>query len=261
MPFMAANIGISTVPVNGFLTGCAASDVRSFYRAMDIEEILARIERRLRVLGLSANAASKLANKPDAIRNLQRAAKNPNGRQGVSTATLAALAPVLKTTLAWLISGEGVEEFAGNVVKVVGYVGAGASVEPDFEQVPPEGLEQIELIFPVPEGVLGFKVRGKYMLPHYRDGTVLLVREHTTRPIESFFGEEAVVRAADGHRYVKTIVYNGTRTSVTLLSFNDEPIEKAKIEWLGEIAAVIPPNQVKGWRIEASAPARAASAR
>lgn len=76
---------------------------------MELEEILARVERRLTAVGLSASAASKAAGKPDAIRNLQRAVEKGD-RQGVSTATLNALAPVLRTTSVWLFAGAGPEE-------------------------------------------------------------------------------------------------------------------------------------------------------
>jgi hypothetical protein len=74
----------------------------------DLAAILARIQKRLAVLGMSEHAASKAAGKESAIRNLRRAIGAEN-RQGVSTSTLAALAPVLKTTTAWLLSGEGQE--------------------------------------------------------------------------------------------------------------------------------------------------------
>lgn len=76
---------------------------------MELQEILARIEHRLEVVGLSESAAAKQAGKPDAIRNLRRALEK-TGRQGVSTATLNALAPILRTTTEWLLAGAGAEE-------------------------------------------------------------------------------------------------------------------------------------------------------
>jgi hypothetical protein len=69
---------------------------------MDPTRLLSRIEARLEALNMSANAASKAANTPDAIRNLRRAVKNGT-RGGMSTATIAALARVLETTPAWLL--------------------------------------------------------------------------------------------------------------------------------------------------------------
>lgn len=72
-----------------------------------MENFLERIEERLRFLRISASAACVAAGlSPDAIRNLQRTAKQgktPN----VTLETLHKLAPVLQTTVAWLIGEEG----------------------------------------------------------------------------------------------------------------------------------------------------------
>lgn len=68
-----------------------------------LSEIVARVEQRLKALGITAAAASLRAGlSRDAIRNMQRAAKD-DARQGVSTNTLVALAPVLETTVSWLL--------------------------------------------------------------------------------------------------------------------------------------------------------------
>src|SRR5580658_1428941 len=112
---------------------------------MELEDILARVESRLQAVGLSAHAASLAAKKPDAIRNLQRAVKNGE-RRGVTTETLAALAPVLETTAAWLLEGDGAAQ-PRLKVRVVGKIGAGAEILPEFEQIPPEGLFEIDVPF------------------------------------------------------------------------------------------------------------------
>ncbi|MEE7478453.1 hypothetical protein MHIMP23_19720 [Methylobacterium hispanicum] len=72
---------------------------------MDVVAVLARIEERLKAEGLSADAASRAAGTPDAIRNLRRTVKNGD-RKGVTMATLGKLAPVLKTTVGYLAEGE-----------------------------------------------------------------------------------------------------------------------------------------------------------
>ena len=71
---------------------------------MQLAEVLERIEARLKILDMTENAASRAAGKPDAIRNLRRGVQS-GARKGISTATLAALAPVLKTSTEWLLSG------------------------------------------------------------------------------------------------------------------------------------------------------------
>lgn len=76
---------------------------------MKLPEILARIENRLSAVGLSASRASQKAGRPDAIRNMQRAIRE--GRQGsVTVETISALAPVLRTTTEWLLTGQGKQE-------------------------------------------------------------------------------------------------------------------------------------------------------
>ena len=71
---------------------------------MRLAEILRRVIERLEATGLTANKASVLAGKPGAIKNLKAAVKSGN-RQGVSTATLDALAPVLGVSAQWLLTG------------------------------------------------------------------------------------------------------------------------------------------------------------
>ena len=96
--------------VNGFITASMAFDVRAYYRTM-LSEVLDRIHRRLRALGLkSATASQRAGLHKDTIRNIERAVASNTGRRGVSTATIAALAPALNTTVGWLLEGTGPEE-------------------------------------------------------------------------------------------------------------------------------------------------------
>lgn len=74
---------------------------------MMLKDILKRIDQRLDALGLTESVASKNAGLSDsAIRNVRRAVKSGKD-QGVSTRTLELLAPVLKTSVGWLTTGEG----------------------------------------------------------------------------------------------------------------------------------------------------------
>src|SRR5580658_1217582 len=123
---------------------------------MELEDILSRVESRLEAVGLSAHAASLAAKKPDAIRNLKRAVKNGD-RRGVTTETLAALAPVLKTSAAWLLEGAG-DPGVGIQVKVVGKIGAGAEILPEYEQIPEDGLYEIGVPFSTPADTVAFEV-------------------------------------------------------------------------------------------------------
>lgn len=96
-----------------------------------LKGVLTRIERRLAVVDMTPRAASLAARlSADAIRNIKRAVNDGAGRKGVSTATIDALAPVLRTTASWLMEGEGPEEFAPSpsgliLVPEVSWVSAG----------------------------------------------------------------------------------------------------------------------------------------
>lgn len=74
------------------------------------EEILGRIFKRMNALGLSRNAVGIQAGLTrDIVRSIERGISS--GRQrGVSSSTIEKLAPVLRTTPQWLLSGEGPED-------------------------------------------------------------------------------------------------------------------------------------------------------
>jgi phage repressor protein C with HTH and peptisase S24 domain len=204
-----------------------------------LHEILDRIHQRLAVVELSAATASSRAGlSKDAIRNLERAVEQGKDA-GASTTTLTKLAPVLGTTASWLIDGSGPEE--NSEVPLMGYVGAGAEVEPENEQVPAEGLDQIALPIQVPSDMIAFKVRGDSMLPAFKDGSIIVVRREQQRSLESFYGEEAAVRTSDGRRFIKTIM-RGRDGYVNLMSWNARAIEDVRLEWIGEIFAILPPS-------------------
>lgn len=127
-------------------------------------------------------------------------------------------------------------------IPIVGFIGAGAEIMPEFEQVPPEGLDQVHVPFALPEEMIALEVRGDSMLPVYKDGHVVIVYKEQKKPVQAFYGEDAAVRTADGRRYLKTIMKG---SPVTLMSFNAAPIENVGLEWVGEIFAVLPRTQLK----------------
>lgn len=134
-----------------------------------------------------------------------------------------------------------------SIIPLMGYIGAGAEILPEFEQVPPEGLDQIHVPFPLPAEMIALEVRGDSMLPVYKEGHVIVVYKDQKKPVSSFYGEEAAVRTGDGRRFLKTIM-RGAGNAVTLTSFNAGPIENVHLDWIGEIFATIPRLQIK--RIE-----------
>ena len=207
---------------------------------MQLKDVLSRIESRLTIVGLSAHAASLAARKPDAIRNLRRAVQNDD-RRGVTTETLSALAPVLQTTAAWLMEGVG-DTPAPCALRVVGRIGAGAEILPEFEQIPPEGLFEIELALPLPADAIAFSVEGDSMWPRYNAGDVVICRD-SEHDFYAVAGYEAAVRTGDGKRYLKTVRRGSSPDRFDLESHNAPPIRDVVIEWAAPILMILPRGQ------------------
>jgi phage repressor protein C with HTH and peptisase S24 domain len=101
-----------------------------------LKDVLDRINKRLKVVHLSESKAAREAGlSADAIRNMRRKLEHGDGAAGASIRTLDKLAPVLKTTAAWLLEESGPEE--GNAraetipVPLISWVSAGALLQPD----------------------------------------------------------------------------------------------------------------------------------
>lgn len=195
------------------------------------QEWAKRFQAKLQESGLTMKAASLKAGLNESfVRDMLQRKRVP------SIDKLAKLAAVVGTTISELMAEAPLAPIFS--VPLMGYIGAGAEIEPEFEQVPPDGLEQIQVPFPLPAEMIAFEVRGESMLPVYKDGWTIIVYKEQRRPIEAFYGEEAAVRTSDGHRFLKTIRRGAP--GVSLHSFNAEPIENVHLEWVGEIFSILP---------------------
>ena len=125
----------------------------------------------------------------------------------------------------------------------MGRVGAGAAIEPEHEQVPPEGLGEVELPFPIAEETVAFEVSGDSMLPKYENGDIIVVYHEQRHPLSSFYGEEAAVRLKTGERYLKTIERGKSPTVVICVT-----LPRGQIERLRNKAAVRARKTAKGAR-------------
>jgi repressor LexA len=143
-----------------------------------------------------------------------------------------------------------------NSVPIMGRVGAGAVIEPESEQIPPEGLGEVELPFLISEETIAFEVAGDSMLPKYENGDIIVVYREQRHPLTSFYGEEAAVRLKSGERYLKTVERGKSASLVNLTSFNAKPINGVKLEWIGEICVTLPRAQIERLRGKAATRAR-----
>lgn len=202
-------------------------------------DVLDRVERRLRAVDMAASAASTAAGlSEDAIRNMRRAVKASNGRTGVTTTTITALAPILKTTVGWLLSGTGDEESAEpRTVPIVGYVGAGS--EAHYYASGDGELDEVE----APEGAapqtVGVLIRGESMGPLLENWLVFY--DDVRSPItEDLFGRVCVVGLANGKVLIKLVQPSRTKGFYHLLSNAEGPMLDQEVNWAARVKTMRP---------------------
>jgi transcriptional regulator with XRE-family HTH domain len=135
-------------------------------------------------------------------------------------------------------------EAKSNVVAVMGRIGAGAEILPDEEQVPVDGLYEIETPFPIPDDAIAFEVYGDSMWPRYDAGDIVVCWRQGVH-VEEVIGWEAAVKTADGRRFLKRILKGSSAGTYDLESHNAQPIRGVKIEWVASVQSVIRTGQ---WR-------------
>ncbi len=188
---------------------------------MDLQGILERINKRLDAVGKSATGASKEAGlSEDAIRNLRRAVATRKGA-GTSTRTIAALAPVLRTTVAWLTDGVGLEEamFASSV-PIVGKGGAGPDGQVLFAHSDGEFGEATALPNAT-EDTRALIVEGTSLRGMADDGS-LVFYDSPLPPSEAHIGELSVCWLEDDRVLIK-YPYPGSKPGLWHLESTSAP--------------------------------------
>ncbi|TDX65175.1 phage repressor protein C with HTH and peptisase S24 domain [Methylosinus sp. sav-2] len=204
---------------------------------MDLKAILRRIESRLKVVGLSESAASKRAGKTDAIRNLRRAI-NDGRRTGITTTTLAALAPVLKTTVAWLAEGVGREDAeTGAQIRLAGVVRAGSAAILYAENQ--DGDRWIEPPPAFDEHSFAVEVHGDSLGPLF-DRWFLFCDGRREAIDADLINRLCIVGLDDGRILVKKVVRGQLPGKHTLLSNTEPPIYDVAILWAARVREMTP---------------------
>jgi SOS-response transcriptional repressor LexA len=206
---------------------------------LDLKAIAARVEKRLEKLGLTAAAASRAAGKPDAIRNLRRAARGDTGRRGVSTDTIGALALVLKTKPAWLLTEEGPEELdepEAKMVPIVGYVGAGAEAFFESGQGP---FDYVEAPDGATEDTVAVEIRGT-SLGELFDRWLIFYDQRREPVTSDLIGKLCVIGLDDERVVVKKLKRGERKGKYDLFSNTEPPIYDATVIWAARVKQMVP---------------------
>ena len=203
--------------------------------------VLRRVERRLKALDLTAQAASENAGlSKDAIRNLRRAAEGNPNRSGISSRTAQGLARALKTNLNWLVDGTGDEEIdtdRGRMVPLVGYVGAGA--EAHFYAVAQGNLDEVEGPDNSSAETKAVEIRGD-SLGSLFDRWLVFYDDVRSPITPDLINRLCVVGLADDRVLIKKVRQGSKRHLFNLISEREPPIEDVQIEWAARVKTMVP---------------------
>lgn len=204
---------------------------------MDLKKILQRIEARLKAVQKSADAAAKDAGKPDSIRNLKRAI-DQGDRRGISTATIEALAPILRTTELWLTFGIGPDSTdpESSQIPVWGRAGAGGIVIGFHVDNTPIGA--IDRPMDSNEDTSAVEIEGE-SLGRIFHGWYAIYDERRDPPTEDMYGKLCIVETEDGRVYIKKLT-KGRGKKFTLRGNMGKDIENIGVAWAAEVKAIVP---------------------
>jgi hypothetical protein len=132
---------------------------------------------------------------------------------------------------------------AGRIV-VMGRVGAGAEIHRDMEQVPLDGLMEIELIIPMPDGCVAYLVEGDSMHPRYKHGDVIVCNERGT-DADQVIGWEAAVETVDGRKFLKKVCRTPIPGLFDLESHNAPLMRNVELLSVERVYAIFPESSVR----------------
>lgn len=164
-------------------------------------------------------------------------AAHENGQNEFSVDVAEKYARAFKVTASWLLTDEG-DKVRRNVVIVEGLVGAGGVIDTSAENTGPDGLDEIEVPYQLPDNAAAYRVAGDSMFPRYDDGDIIIVIKREQPPFE-LLNFETLVTTIEGNRYLKRIVPGARKGQFDLESFNAPPMRNVKIRSATEVHSVV----------------------
>lgn len=219
--------------------------------------ILRRIDKRLAALKaggvkLTDRALSlKATDSPDTLRSIRR--NITEGKQrGISTETLAKFAPILHTTVEWLLSESGpesptadehIESTAvlgdqpppGRRIRIVGYVGAGSVAH--YYALSDEDYEEVLAPENASDQTVAVEIKGKSFGP-LMDGWLVFYDDVRSPVGPELYGEICVVGLADDRILIKQIKPERNGSLTLLSNSNEPPILDAQVEWAARVTTM-----------------------
>lgn len=163
-----------------------------------------------------------------------------NGRRNFSRYAKR-FARFFRVRLVWLTTGRG-DPFSetSEAIPIMGYVGAGATVDPINHAADAEFPLEIDL--PGSVGIAALIVKGDSQYPRFRDGEVLLYETEPRKP-QDLLNQYAVVTALDGRILIK-ILRDGGRPGFFRLESHNAPPEDCELmaaqRYVGLLAPAAP---------------------
>jgi transcriptional regulator with XRE-family HTH domain len=158
-----------------------------------------------------------------------------NGQNGLRPDVAEVLAPILKTTPEYLLTGRGAASV--RMVEVVGYVGAGS--EAHFYDVSQGGLAEV----PAPENAtdrtVAAEVRGESLGPFF-DHWLVFYDDVRSPVTEDLIGHLCVVGLLNGKVLVKKLQAARTPGLFHLLSQTEAPMLDQEVLWAARVKSMSP---------------------
>ncbi|ACL58485.1 LexA family transcriptional regulator [Methylobacterium nodulans] len=148
------------------------------------------------------------------------------------------------------------EEAGPSYIRVAGLVGAGGHINNDVTQVHQNEAVRVRINIPLPDGLSAYEVWGDSMLPRYDPGDLIIVTDQPV-PVSRVVGDVALVKTADGNRYLKRVLRGSEPDLYTLESYNASPMEDVEIAEATMIYLILPRRQVTIVHDDAPAPKQA----